>query len=106
MQRPNLDRLLKKWQKRLRLQDWNIFIEYKSQADFDEDTACGRTKISPNNFYARIWILEPSENKSWIETIRNVELTLVHELIHIAVVWIKEQEEVVIEKLAQALLEV
>ena len=105
MKKPNLNKLLAKWQRRLRLQDWNITIEYQALDKFP-DEEIGRAKMSPNNFYAKIWVLEPAENTSWIETLHNVELTVIHELVHILQSTAKDNEEVFIEKLAQALLEI
>ena len=106
MQRPNLNKLLSKWVKRLRLQDWNFEIKYATRVEMDDDTAVGKSRISPNNFYVKILILDPKESESWIPTLRNIELTIVHELVHVAIVWLKEQEEVVVERIAQALMEV
>lgn len=105
MQKPNLNKLLAKWKKRLRLQDWNITIEYKPGSIMGEGNI-GETKLSPNNFFARIWIRDPKDIETWIPTLENVELTVVHELVHLMVVWEKEQEEVVIERIAQALMEI
>ena len=108
MKKPNLNKLLAKWQRRLRLQDWNIDIAWGTDRDLDDiNPACvGRTKINLNNFYASIRVREPNMTESWIKTLQNVELTVIHELVHVSLVWYKEQEEVCVEKLAQALLEI
>jgi hypothetical protein len=109
--RPNLKKLLAKYQKRLRLQDFVIEARYAS-ADELED-AFGRTRIRWHLGTATVLICEPSQITSDAIDCRNVELTLVHELLHIVLTPITDREptglvdemqEQTIEKLARAII--
>ena len=104
---PNLQPLLRKWQKRLRLQDWDITAKYDDERVLDGQV--GLTKFSSKYHHALIRILHPRDNFYTEPGTQNVELTLVHELVHL---WItplgdhdSNAEELVVEMLAKGLLE-
>lgn len=102
--RPNLDKLLAKWQAKLRLQDWQIEAHYAHQEDFQDKDAVGENCYSPTNKESVIIVLEPSENTSPFPRMHDIELTLVHELVHNIVSHkdVKANVEQVVEHLAKA----
>lgn len=70
-----LKRLMKLWQKRLKLQDWVVDVRFSS--DMDSDSSAGECSWHPDNRTATIHILPPNI------IIDDIEETLVHELLHI-----------------------
>lgn len=84
----------------MRLQDWNISIKYVNWFEDDRVAECHH---SINNFYAEIRVLEPEAINSWQPKFHNVELSVVHELVHL---YHQDLPEAIVEKIAQALLEV
>lgn len=112
MQKPNLNKLLSKWRKRLRLQDITITIAWAKANEID---GVGWSKIDRANDIVRIKVLEPQQNNFDEPGFTNVELTIVHELIHVVLHQIinrkpetleYEIQESTIEKLAKAYLEI
>lgn len=107
MQKPNLQKLLSKWQRKLRLSDWDITISYGNYQDLGDLDSVGRTCFDTNNQIARVWILEPSLITN--SSLSNIELTLIHELVHLVVDPAYDNtaqafKEQAIEKLAKAVL--
>lgn len=111
MSKPNLQTLLKKYQKRLFLQDFTITIRYGTMLEVD---GVGRTKIRWHLGLADILILDPKENVYDNASLHNIELTVVHELIHIIFYPITNTDskglednviEQSIEKLARAVID-
>lgn len=113
MSNAQLQKLLVKWQKRLRLQDWDVTVNFHTKEEM-----CGNLG---DNFYdwangtATIRLLRPQDNVETIKNNSNPEVTLVHELLHILMVpitikmgtkkgWLKIFEENTIEKMAKALV--
>ena len=80
--KPDLNKLLAKWQRRLRLQDWDITVRWVDKDEFANDTAVGQNLLSPKNKEAVIEILDPDEITNDFPRMKDVELTLIHELVH------------------------
>ena len=62
------------WQKELRLQDWNITVEFEDE--FHSESQLGETTVSAPWYDATVSIKEGMSAEQ-------TELTLIHELIHI-----------------------
>lgn len=82
--RPNLDRLLKKWKKKLKLQDWTITAKYcKPNEMINQPPPLGECTMDRSQKEAVIHILEPKYNVDAVfPGHRNTELTFVHEMMH------------------------
>lgn len=72
---------LKKWQKKLRLQDWDITVEWVDDEELDTDL--GEVNVFMEKRMAKIKIsrLNPEREYGWSGW--DPERTLVHELVHI-----------------------
>lgn len=79
MRRPNLARLLKSWCRTLGLETWDIDLHYRKKMDRDGDV--GDCDAEPTNRTALINVLDPDVRA------HDVELTLVHELLHVHTWW-------------------
>ena len=118
--RPALPRLLRKWQKRLRLQDWDITAKYVPGIKItgsEDEHIFGVCMPQPHHSSAEIEILDPRHfPEEYPERFRSVELTFVHEMLHVvfaqAFEHIEEHpalddlQERLVEQVAKALLEV
>jgi len=110
--RPHLKRLVEKWKKRLRLQDWHITIAYVRPEAFSErNQGClGENLTSSMNKEASIAILDPKYIiDEGLESTKNIELTVVHELIHCHIPSHKmtpTQMETGVEALAKAFMDI
>ena len=68
------------WQKRLRLQDWDIEAVITDQR---EECGGGRVQMLAKYKAAKITILEPEKmDPTWLGS-KDPEVTLVHELLHV-----------------------
>ena len=76
-----MEKLLKKWQSRLGLSDWDITVKYRDARDMDQYPA--KTKIQAGIQAADIRLLALSDRQSCDPGDANPELDLVHELIHV-----------------------
>ena len=72
---------LTKWQSRLGLSDWDITVAFRDARDMDQCPA--RTKIQAGIQAADIRLLALNDRQASDPGDANVELDLVHELIHI-----------------------
>lgn len=73
------------WQKRLRLQDWNVRLEVVSAKDLDGGFANCRTVLREKA--ALIRVTDPADSTSADTEVvggRDVEEDIVHELLHVA----------------------
>jgi hypothetical protein len=79
-----LTKRLALWQQRLQLQNWKISLVLSHPADLRPGTL-GNIHWDPDLKTAKIRVLDPSEykEKPFQATLREMELTLVHELIHV-----------------------
>lgn len=111
-----LNRLFKHWAPRLRLSNWDIAIRWGTNEEMDG--CVGKSYIKPEHLVGEILIAKPeSKGKGMHEDLyKNVELTVVHELLHFVMVQLysrirehptlDDMKEQVIEQIAKALLEV
>jgi len=108
-----LQELLVKWQKRLRLQDWDVKVFYKRHWDLPE-AVDGQCRVVPTLKRAYIYVIDPEHHEPSSEEIdqHSEELILIHELLHIYFdPWMRDETnkdritmmEVAIQKIAEAL---
>lgn len=102
-----LERMTRKWQRRLRLDDWRITVKWASEAEMiaffaeDEDeenpTKAGRQAIAATDDFGPLaWNTAPTENREatvllkrgQYEDARAVESAVVHELLHIVLAFL------------------
>ena len=76
----DLDKIVVEWQDRLRLQDWDITIHSGKLADIGH---IGATAPHLNDQTAVILIADPEHIGEGTGTCTDVEVTVVHELLHI-----------------------
>jgi hypothetical protein len=80
--KPDLEALVAKWKPILRLEDWDIEIEYARKYELADGCAECNANIMRN--LCTIKILDPNDiNPDEDANTRNVEATVVHELLHI-----------------------
>lgn len=111
--KPNLNQLLAKWQPRLRLSDWDISIGWATARELPEDV--GQNTFNPATGVSDIKIKVPEDITDKHHLYHNVELTVIHELLHLvfgqAAGWQKDDSKYIglensIEKVAKALLNI
>jgi len=98
------------WQERLRLKDWQISIVMARRSDLKPKTL-GATHWDKDKKCASISVLDPSDyNLSFRDILNDLELTIVHELVHLDLAALprseasRSSEEHAVNKLADALL--
>lgn len=74
LRRPSLPRLVKKWQRILRLQDWQVTARYDSRANLDIE---GWAEWNEATKEATLGIADPARYRV------DVEAIVVHELLHL-----------------------
>lgn len=77
-----LEAVCKKWQTRLRLQDWDIKIQFKRAYDLGADKE-GECAFVISQKIAVISILDPMDYNPAVSWEQNIEQTVVHELLHL-----------------------
>lgn len=99
------------WQRRLNLQDWTISVVMSHPADLRQRTL-GNIHWDANKKTAVIRVLDPSEYQMpFRATMRDMEFTVVHELIHLELASLprgetsRSEEEFAVNHLASALLD-
>jgi hypothetical protein len=81
------------WQNRLKLQDWNITLEISHPGDLRRGTL-GNIRWDAEKKTARIRVLSASEYHAPLRaTLQDMELTVVHELIHLEFSGVTRNEE-------------
>lgn len=79
-----LDKKLKVWQRRMRLQDWTIRVSLSPKWDKGSGTTFGQCWPDRRNKQAEIKILRPEDYDPDDNIVAyDAEQTLVHELIHV-----------------------
>jgi len=74
---------LSSWQRRLNLSDWDIKIVVARSTDLKKNTV-GNIRWDREKKTAVIRVLDPVDYKmAWSDTLRDIEFTVVHELIHL-----------------------
>ena len=103
-----IEKILRKCQKRLRLQDWVIDLKVVRKGTFP-DTRVAQCQYFFRNMSAVISILDPRDNDDDGYGMQNVESTIYHELLHIILspAWKGDEppsddvQEQIIERLAK-----
>ena len=75
----NLSKVASKWQKILRLQDWEVTIDYYRARDFTNADALGECTFNLNSREGFIKILHPTDYDGDYD----LEWIVVHELLHL-----------------------
>ena len=75
----NLAKLASKWQKILRLQDWEVTIDFYRARDFTNADALGECTFNINSREGFIKILDPIDYEGEYD----LEWIVVHELLHL-----------------------
>lgn len=78
-----LQKLCREWQKRLRLQDWDVKVFVKRESQFINENAAGECSWQLAKKLAVIRILDPIDYGSNLAWPQDQEATLVHELLHL-----------------------
>ncbi len=102
---------LKLWQQRLKLDNWKITVTMSHLTDLKPKTL-GNIHWEADNKTASIRVLYPSDYQvSCGEALKDIEFTIVHELIHLELSSLprsdasRREEEHAVNQLTQALLE-
>jgi hypothetical protein len=105
-----VDSKLAVWQERLKLQGWQISVVMARQSDLPPKTM-GGIRWDKGKKTAVIWVLSPSDYRlSYHEMLDDMELTLVHELVHLDLASLprgqasRSSEEHAVNGIAQAML--
>ena len=81
----HLEKQLRTWQKRLGLENWNISVQVVRKSALDKNT-WGNAEWDSDNRTGVINVLDPQDyNLKGTELKRDMECTIVHELVHIQV---------------------
>jgi len=81
------------WQKRLKLDDWNISLVLSHPSDLRHGTL-GNIRWDADKKTARIRVLDTSEyHRPYLATLSDMEFTVVHELIHLELSSVTRNEE-------------
>jgi hypothetical protein len=104
----HLDHQMKMWQKRLRLEDWNLTVRLVRQSEI-EPNSWGMAEWDPVAKTGTISVLDPRDyNLHGGELKLDMECTIVHELVHIQVSPLGARDEgaqeAVVNKLMSALM--
>ena len=75
----NLTKMASKWQKILRLQDWEVTIDFYRAREFSNSDALGECTFNINSREGFIKILNPTDYDGEY----NLEWIVVHELLHL-----------------------
>jgi hypothetical protein len=83
IKRPNLLKLAAKWRDRLGLNQWAIKIDYCAPKEMQNEGAVGEVNWDAVRRTAIIRVLEPGHiDDKQFATVRDIENTVVHEMVH------------------------
>ncbi len=77
-----LEQLVRKWQEILRLQDWEIEVEWVTRNKLDKGSNAEET-LCVNQKAATIGVIMPEHYSVWNDKPQDIEESVVHELLHI-----------------------
>lgn len=83
MNQEELEACLSKWQKILRLQDWNVHVEVKRERDMEMEGRCAELSCQEPTRHAWIVIRDPTDYPDTAAEPQDMEMSIVHELLHI-----------------------
>lgn len=78
-----LQALCREWQRVLRLSEWRIVVRIGRERDFRHKTAAGENRWNPDSCEALIRVLDPLDYEPTCIFPQDMEVTLVHELLHL-----------------------
>jgi len=80
-----LQRLAREWQARLRLRDWDISVFFADKEETKKaiGPAFGATRPAPGHKIAMVAIKRPEDIEPDVMGCPDIEVTLVHELLHL-----------------------
>jgi hypothetical protein len=81
------------WQRILRLQDWIISVGIFRKRDMKGENRCGEVEWTLEKRMASIRILDPVDYPDGLMEEQDMELTLVHELLHLHLVAVTPDHE-------------
>ncbi len=84
-----LQALLTEWQKRLRLQDWDVHIAFTRERDMAVDNSRGAIRWNVSLKEAWLHILDPIDYPP-DQVPQDIEQTIIHELLHLHLVMVAE----------------
>jgi hypothetical protein len=104
----HLEKQLRSWQKRLNMEDWNLSVQVVRKTALDKDT-WGNAEWDSDRKTGVINVLDPMDyNLKGTELKRDMECTIVHELVHIQVSPLDpdhpEAQEEVVNRIMAALI--
>ena len=76
-----IEKLLKKWKSRLGLSDWDITVKFRDAVDLDDNIAATIVRASLQS--ADMRLLNKGDRKASDPVAGDMELDLVHELVHV-----------------------
>ena len=85
----DLQPLLTEWQKRLRLQDWDVQVSITRERDMPIDSSRGAIRWNVNTKEAWLHILDPIDYPP-DQVPQDIEQTIIHELLHLHLVMVAE----------------
>jgi hypothetical protein len=98
------------WQKRLKLDDWTVSVVMARKADLKQGTM-GGIRWDKGKKIATMWAMDAADySVSNEEMLKDLEFTVVHELIHLELASLpkseasRRKEEFAVNQLAEALL--
>jgi hypothetical protein len=98
------------WQKRLKLDDWKITVVMSRKADLKQGTMAG-IRWDKGKKTATLWAMDAADyTVSDEEMLKDLEFTVVHELIHLELASLpkseasRRKEETAVNQLTEALL--
>lgn len=109
-------KMCRNWQRALRLQDWKIAISYGNTPEMvlEEGYATGFNQVYDDHRESVIKIKRPEKGEDPVGRSREIELTIIHELLHIPFYplskgrdgdeHVRLSEETAINQLAEAFL--
>jgi hypothetical protein len=92
------------WRERLKLEDWRISAVMTRRSDLAPKTL-GGISWDKGKRSAVIWVLDPSDYQlPFCEMLNDMELTVVHELVHLELATGRGTEEHAVNGIAEAML--
>lgn len=77
-----MEQMVQKWARILRLQDWDINIRLMDEKDLTLDSVAGEVSWNREHQHGEIRILDPSQLRAnMLET--DIEETIIHEMLHL-----------------------
>ena len=82
MTQKKLEQLCRKWQRILRLQDWEIEARWATRNELDKGSNA-EASLCINQKVATVGIIKPEDHQTWNGKEQDIEKSVVHELLHL-----------------------